>query len=192
MSNDIRQAKMKTSIIATGASLKDFPLYTIKGHKIAVNYAYKYVDYDFYVAMDNPVRHQFPDKKLHTHEMWVKKYNLSATPWDKSPTKGINREGKLTAYNSSLFAAINIALNLGFKEIDVYGADMCLTNDYVHFYSEVPCETRLKKQYEKVFQRHKLYKESFMLQLKEDEKINWINQPKAPTFNGCFFMPSDD
>ena len=182
---------MKTSIIATGASLKDFDFSQIKGHKIAVNYAYKYIDYDFYVAMDNPHRHNFPDERLHTHEMWAKKYNLNATPWTKSPTKGINREGKITAYNSSLFAAINIALNLGFKEIDIYGADMCLTDGYVHFYSETKCEPRLKKQYEKIFQRHKLYKQSFEIQLNDDEVINWIEQPKGEQFNGTFFMPWD-
>ena len=55
---------------------KGFDFSQIKGHKIAVNYAYKYVDYDFYVAMDNPHRHHFPDERLHTHEMWVKKYKL--------------------------------------------------------------------------------------------------------------------
>jgi len=50
---------MKTSIIATGASLKDYDLTQIKGHKIAINYAYKYVDYDMLVALDDPKRFGF-------------------------------------------------------------------------------------------------------------------------------------
>lgn len=177
---------MKTSIICTGASLKGFDFSKIKGHKIAINYAYKYVDYDFYVAMDNPHRHHFDGERLHTHEMWVKKYNLNATGYIKTGFKGIDRTvGNVGACTSSLFSAINIALNMGFKEIDIYGADMRLTDGYVHFYADKPCDIKLVKQYQRIFMRHQSHKALFESQLLPDEKLNWIDYKGAnENFNG--------
>lgn len=177
---------MKTSIIATGASLKGFDFDKIKGHKIAINYAYKYVDYDFYVAMDNPHRHNFDGERLHTHEMWVKKYNLNATGYRKTGFKGIEREqGCVGAINGTLFSAINIALNMGFKEIDIYGADMRLINGFVHFYSEEPCTPNLVNQYKRIFMRHQSHKKLIESQLLPDEKLNWIGwQGAEEDFNG--------
>jgi hypothetical protein len=178
---------MKTSIICTGASLKDFDFSQIKGHKIAVNYAFKYIDYDILVALDDPKRHGFLQRDLHTNQLWADKYN-HGTGWKKTAFKGIDRtEGCIGACNGSLFAAINIALHLGFKEIDVYGADMRLTNGYSHFYSEKPCDHRQKKNYERVFRRHESHKLLFMSQLLEDEKITFINEQPPAKFNGVIF-----
>ena len=174
MFNSIIFVYMKTSIIATGASLKGFDFSKIKGHKIAINNAYKYIDYDILVALDDPKKHNFIDDRLHTNKVWVDKYKLNCKGWERWNTKGINRDGKLTAFNGSLFAAINVSLNLGFKEIDIYGADMALTNGYVHFYSEELCNEKLKRHYNNTFKKHREWKKVFMNDLKKDEIINWI------------------
>jgi len=165
---------MKTSIVATGASLKGFDFSKIKGHKIAINYAYKYIDYDILVALDDPKKLDFINDRLHTNKVWVDKYNLNCKGWERWNTKGINRDGKLTAFNGSLFAAINVALNLGFKEIDIYGADMTLTNGYVHFYDKELCNEKFKRHYNNTFKKHREWKKVFMNDLKKDEIINWI------------------
>jgi len=175
---------MKTSIIATGASLKGFDFSKIKGHKIVVNNAYKYIDYDIFVALDDPKKLDFINDRLHTNKVWVDKYNLNCKGWERWNTKGINRDGKLTAFNGSLFAAINVALNLGFKEIDIYGADMALTDGYSHFYSETPCTTHQLNNYKRVFRRHRSHKALFESQLLEDERLNWINPQDEQFFNG--------
>ena len=175
---------MKTSIIATGASLKDYDLTQIKGHKIAINYAYKYIDYDMLVALDDPKRFGFLQPNLYTTQHWVKKYG-HGTGFKKSSFKGIDREvGFVGACNGSLFAAINLALNMGFKTIDIYGADMALTNQYSHFYSTEPCTSHQANTYKRVFRRHRSHKELFMSQLLEDETINWINPQEEQFFNG--------
>lgn len=181
---------MKTSIIATGRSLKDFDFSSIKGHIIAVNYAFKYVDYDILVAIDNPKRHGFKiDERLWTHDCWQKDTNGEANYFKKKGFKGIDRrEGYVSGYNNSLFAAINLALNWGYKEIDVYGADMRLTDGYSHFYSTEVADARARKVYNRVFFRCRDYKKSFMIQLNEDEKINWINEQPEEFYNGACIM----
>ena len=176
---------MKTSIICTGASLKGFNFRQIKGHKIAVNYAFKYVEYDMLVALDDPKRHGFIAPNLYTNELWVKKYNLEATGFKKTGFKGIDRTpGCVGACNGSLFAAINVALNMGFKTIDIYGADMALTDGYSHFYSEEPCTVHQQNNYKRVFRRHRSHKLLFESQLLEDERLNWINPQEEQFFNG--------
>ncbi len=153
------------------------------------------MDYDFYVALDNPKRHGFPPDRLHTNITWLKHFGLKGdvTGYKKTSFKGIDREqGNIGACNGSLFAAINIALNMGFKEIDIYGADMRLTNGYCHFYSESPCEPRIAKHYEKAFFRHQSHKKLFMSQLRRDEKINWINELPPEPFSGVIFERIED
>jgi len=179
---------MKTSIIATGASLKGFDFNKIKGHKIAVNYAFKYLDYDMLVALDDPKRHGFIQPNLYTNQLWVTKHNLDAVGFKKTGFKGIDRnEGCVGACNGSLFAAINLALNMGFKEIDIYGADMALTDGYSHFYSETPCTSKQANTYKRVFNRHRSHKALFESQLLADEKLNWINPQEEQFFSGVVF-----
>lgn len=175
---------MKTSIIATGASLKNYDFSKIKGHKIAINYAYKYIDYDMLVALDDPKRFGFLQPKLYTTNYWGKKYGHDLT-FKKTKFKGIDRNpGCVGACNGSLFAAINLALNMGFKTIDIYGADMAITNCYLHFYSTNPCTTNEANTYKRIFRRHRSHKELFMSQLLPDEKLNWINPQEEQFFNG--------
>ena len=175
---------MKTSIIATGASLKGFDFRQIKGHKIAINYAFKYVKYDMLVALDDPKRHGFLQPNLYTTDHWVKKYG-QGTAFKKTGFKGIERtEGCVGACNGSLFAGINLALNMGFKTIDIYGADMALTDGYSHFYSEEPCTINQANTYKRVFRRHRSHKALFESQLLEDERLNWINPQDEQFFNG--------
>lgn len=175
---------MKTSIIATGRSLKDFDFKSIKGHKIAINYAYKYVKYDMLVALDDPKKYGFLQPNLYTTNHWVKKYG-HGTAFRKSSFKGIDRnEGFVGACNGSLFAAINLALNMGFKTIDIYGADMALIDGYSHFYSEERCSDKLANDYKRIFARHRSHKALFESQLLEDERLNWINPQEEQQFKG--------
>jgi len=179
---------MKTSIIATGRSLKDFDFSTIEGHKIVVNYASDYVEgYDIAVAIDNPKRHKFKiDERLYTHECWKPELGDRCNYFKKKGYKGIDRrEGFVTGYNNSLFAAINLALNWGYTEIDVYGADMCLIDGYSHFYSTEVANAKDRSTYNRVFHRCRTFKQSFMIQLEDDEQINWINEQPEKMFNGA-------
>ena len=100
--------------------------------------------------------------------------------------KGIDRrEGYVTGYNNYLFPAINLALNWGYKEIDIYGADMCLIDGYSHFYSTEVADARARKVYNRVFHRCRTFKQSFMIQKEDDEVLNWINEQPEQFFNGA-------
>jgi hypothetical protein len=183
---------MKTSIIATGASLKGFDFTRIQGHIIAVNYAFKYVDYDMLVAIDNPKKYGFKvDERLYTHECWRKVLGDSCNYFKKKGCKGIDRrEGYVTGYNNSLFAAINLALNMGFTEIEIYGADMCLTDGYSHFYSTEVVTAKERKVYDRVFHRCRSFKQSFEIQKEEWESITWMNPQPEQMFNGACLVES--
>ena len=162
----------KISIIATGYSLKDYDLNSIEGFKISVNYAYKYVDCDIIVAYDDPkLPHMmFPEDKIHT----LKEHNIGVG-YEVGSAHGLDRRpGYVTMFNSSLFMAINIALNMGCKDIDVYGADMALTDGYVHFYDDEPANEKLVKHYERRFKKNRLEWEILKKQVKSYEKVTFI------------------
>ena len=75
---------MELSIVATGASLKGKDLTKIPKPIMAINYAFKYVDYDYLAAFDDPKVHGFPvDDRLHTNYDWVHKYNLKCHGWNR-------------------------------------------------------------------------------------------------------------
>jgi len=62
----------------------------------------------------------------------------------KQKGRPLNRESNniVSSCNSSLILSINIALKLGYKEIDIYGADgYC--GEYFHFYDEYPTNLRV-------------------------------------------------
>ena len=167
--------KEKISIIATGCSLRDYDLSSIEGYKMSINYAYKYVDCDIIVCYDDPkLGHMlFPEEMTHTlkeHEYGVGYEVGSAHGLDRRP-------GYVTMFNSSLFMAINIALNMGCKEIDVYGADMELTDGYVHFYDDEPASDKHVKHYERRFKKNKLEWDILKKQIKSYEKVNFIGYP---------------
>jgi hypothetical protein len=159
--------------------LKGVDLSKIEGHITAVNYACKYVEYDLLMAFDDPVKYDFPiDERLHTNIEYVKKHNLNCNGWVRKRHKSamglIRKPPYIFGYSGSLFCAINVLLHLGFKEIDVYGADMCLVDDYCHFYDTEPVTDRVTlAHYNRSFKRHKQTKDLIMSQLLEDEVINW-------------------
>jgi len=171
---------MKTSIIATGYSLKGKDLNKIEGHKIAVNYAFRYVDYDLLCAFDDPIVHGFPvDEKLHTNYIWVDKYNLNCNGWSRQQRRDclvFQDNNEIFGRSGSLFCAINVAMKLGFTEIDVYGADMELTDGYCHFYDEEPVKDKMKiRHYLSSFERHKHTKKVFLSMLPKGCKLNFLS-----------------
>jgi len=169
---------MKTSIIATGYSLKGVDLNKIEGHKIAVNYAFKYFDYDLLCAFDDPIKYGFPvDERLHTNILYVDKHKLDCSGWyrGKSPIMVKDDTRQIFGRSGSLFCAINVAFKLGFKELHIYGADMELSEDnYCHFYDKEPIPRgALLNRYVLQFKRHRNTKKDFMRQLERDEQIIW-------------------
>lgn len=134
---------MKCDIIAGGESLRGFDFSTLDNYRIVLNHIYKYVPHDMVVMFD-------PPHKLFTEEEIAQMNNLQTLDtwggkWTKGNKKHIYREGNLVSgANSSLILAVNIALNLGFKEIDIYGADWNIKT-YAHFYDETPIDEKTKK-----------------------------------------------
>jgi adenylosuccinate synthase len=166
---------VKISIIATGVSLKDFDLSSIEGYKISVNYAYKYVDCDIIVCYDDPkLGHMlFPEEMTHT----LKEHNYG-TGYEVGSAHGFDRRpGYVTMFNSSLFMAMNIAINMGATEIDVYGADMELTDGYAHFYDDEPATEKLVAHYNRRFKKNMKEWGILKKQLRSYEKINFIGYP---------------
>jgi hypothetical protein len=166
---------MKTSIICTGRSLYGFDFNSIDTHIIAVNKAHQYLEnYDMLVALDNPFKFGFPTEKLHTQIHWG-----VGTPYSRIwETKLVRDKGFIGSNGYSVFTAIEIALQHGFKEIDIYGAEMMLLGGYCHFYDDEPLTDDLKHIYNREFTRQRLIKALFMEQLLDDEVVNWIEDPK--------------
>jgi len=127
---------MKTSIIALGNSLRGFNFDTIQGHRIVLNNGYKHIKYDLNVWHDKPPSELFEvGHNLETLYSWGGEWKQKGRP--------LNREENniVSSCNSSLVLAINIALKLGYKEIDIYGADgYC--GEYFHFYDKHPTNLR--------------------------------------------------
>ena len=78
--------------------------------------------------------------------------------------------------SGSLFCGINVAFKLGYTKINIYGADMELTDGFCHFYDETPVASKhLKEHYERSFKRHRLTVEKFLSQLTDDQEINFVS-----------------
>lgn len=156
---------MKTSIIALGNSLRGFDFKSIKGHRIVLNNGHKYLDYDLNVWYDCPPIDLFKvGHNLETLYSWGGEWKPKGRP--------LNRENNKTVStcNSSLILAINIALKLGYKEIDIYGADgYC--GEYYHFYDKDP--TNLQALHNRQLRVIQTMLEE--LEYLPDESINFIS-----------------
>jgi len=164
---------MKTNIIASGYSLKDFDFDSLEGHTIVINHVWRYCKHDFIVGLDNPLKSDWGKgidlTKVHTNEA----HKIPECVGYKKYGKGLNRnQGYVSSeYHGSLFAAINIALNMGFKELHIYGADGKLTDGYMHFFDEKPLppvEAHRKRDMLIKFNR---YVEAIKKQLLYDEQL---------------------
>jgi len=154
---------MKITIIALGDSLRGFDFDTIQGHRIVLNNGYKYVAHDINVWYDKPPKEAISNK-LETLKAYGGKWESKGRP--------LNREANniVSSCNSSLVFAINIALKLGYKEIDVYGADgYC--GEYLHFYDDQP--TSEQGLYNRQFRV--ITKMLDSLVYLPDEKVNFIS-----------------
>lgn len=168
---------MRTSIIASGASLKGFDLNSIEGHKIGINHIFKYVDCDEIVCFDNPSIIGIPkelEHKVHT----LKEHNFGTGYECGSPHGFDRRERYVVQINATLFMAINVALHKGFKQIDVYGADMALTDGYIHFFDEKKADEKLIQHYERRFKKNKLEWDLISPSLLADETVAFIDVRK--------------
>ena len=171
---------MELSIVATGASLKGKDLTKIPKPIMAINYAFKYVDYDYLAAFDNPIQHGFPvDDRLHTNYDWTLKYGLRCNGWSrKHRSHGLVLENNREIFgrSGSLFCGINVAFKLGYTKLNIYGADMELTNGFCHFYDKTPVASKhLKEHYERSFVRHQKTRDLFLSQLVDEQEINFVS-----------------
>ena len=164
---------MKTNIIASGYSLKDFDFSTLEGHTIVLNHVWRYCPHDFIVGIDNPLKSDWGRgvdlSKVHTNEAHGIKETINYYKYGK----GLNRNKGYFSneYNGSLFAAINIALNMGFKELHIYGADGTLTNGYMHFFDEKPLTAREQGKKMDMFRKFNVFMGKIYTELREDEQI---------------------
>ena len=164
---------MRTNIVASGYSLKDFNFDSLEGHTIVINHVWRYCKHDFIVGLDNPKKADWGKgidlTKLHTNEAHGIK---ECTNW-KTYGKGLNRnEGYISSeYNGSLFAAINIALNLGFKELHIYGADGKLTDNYMHFFDEKPLPPHVALKKRDMLTKFNRYIKAIENELLNDERM---------------------
>lgn len=169
---------LRASVIASGASLKGFDLETIGGYRIGINHVYKYVDCDAIVCYDSPEIIGIPKELEHkTHTLIG--YNFGTMYDNGSPHGFDRRDGYVVQINASLFMAINVAIHKGFKDIDVYGADMALTDGYIHFYDDKKADERLTKHYERRFKKNKLEWEMLEKKLLADESVTFIDVRKS-------------
>lgn len=171
---------MKASIIASGASLKGFDLNSIEGYKLVLNHVYKYVDeYDGIVCFDSPNIVKIPQELEHkTHTLAEHNFGIG---YELGTPHGFERrEGWVVQINATLFMAINIALLEGYKEIDVYGADMALTDGFVHFYDEKKADPKMIAHYERRFKKNKKEWELLSKSLLSDEKVAFVDVRNNP------------
>lgn len=160
---------MRTNIICTGNSLRGMDLNSIPGHKIAVNFAYKYCDYDEMVCFDNPKHHGFPED-CHT----LVEYGVG-TGYELGSPHGIDRDPeKVIQINSSMIMAVNVAIHLGFKDIWVWGCDMEMVDGYVHFYDTERADEKIRKHYDRRFKKNTLELDIVKKSLRSDEKLYFI------------------
>ena len=136
---------MKCDIIAAGESLRGFDFDQLTSFRIVLNNIYKYIPYDINVWFDN-VNKLLPKDELN------KIHNLETLTcyggrWIKTNNRDIVRgSNEVSTCNSTLILAVNIAINLGYKEIDIYGADFGAVK-YGHFYDQTPTpKTILERQ----------------------------------------------
>jgi hypothetical protein len=158
---------MTTNIICTGNSLRGMDLNEIQGHKIAVNFAHEYCDYDEFVCYDDPRPHGFPVDKAHTQI----EFGVGIGYHTGSPHGIDRRRDHLIQINSSLIIAINVAIHLGFKTIYVWGADNEITDGYTHFYDEERASEELIKHYNRRFKKNLLELGIVKKSLRADEKV---------------------
>ena len=122
----------KLNIIGAGNSLRGFDFSKIKGDIMTLNHVYKHIPkFDYIAAWDIHIteRLQKFGKKLHT----LKHYNIKgSTGWIQRGDYTI-KKGSVASFNASICFALNIGLNLKYKEIYILGADN-KASDYLHFY----------------------------------------------------------
>lgn len=127
---------MKADIIALGESLRGFDFNQLTNFRIVLNNGYKYIPYDLNVWFDPPPQGIENLETLTTND----------GRWVKSNVRDIVRgSNEVSGCNSSLILAVNVAINLGYKEIDIYGADWN-AKEYLHFYDQTPTDKKILKQ----------------------------------------------
>lgn len=152
---------MKCDIIAGGNSLRGFDFDQLTNFRIVLNNVYKYIDYDLNVWYDRPHN---KDKRVETISdfggIWFRK------------GRDIQRQyGVVSSCNSSLILAVNIAINLGYKEINIYGADFG-AKDFLHWYDAEPASSQELARQNHYFKNIKHMWDK--LTFKDDEIINFF------------------
>lgn len=162
---------MKCNIIATGNSLRDFNFSTLEGFTIGINFAWRHCPCDIVVGLDHPIKHRW-GIGLEPEKIYTNKVHGIGNGLEKKG-RGLQREKGYIAgdYNGSLYAAIDVALSMGYKELHVYGADEDLKDGYIHFYDEQPVGGHMRRRYYATFDKFREYRKKVKQQLKEDEKI---------------------
>lgn len=152
---------MKCDIIAGGNSLRGFDFDSLDNFRIVLNNCYKYIDYDLNVWYDRPPE---LNSKIETITMWGGRWLPIG--------RDIQRDFETVSNcNSSLILAVNIAINLGYTEVNIYGADFH-AEDYLHWYDSYPTSNDILKRQNHYFRNIKNMWNN--LTFLDHEKINFI------------------
>ena len=136
---------MRINIIGGGSSIRGFDFTTLEGDIMAVNSAYKYVDAKYSVFFDNV--DEF--KKNANNPQYLKQFGGQ---WENSGSMLNLNPNCVANVNFSIFFAINVAIQLGYTELHMYGFDNEIT-DKVHFYDDDKFATWTVHYREKIFPR---------------------------------------
>lgn len=150
--NETVRNMKRCNIIATGNSLRGYDIDSIPGFKIGINHAYKFTKVDTTCVLDDPDVYFMgcPDLQT-TKEM--------GGEWEVRDSKGqmVFEEGVVGKLNFTILFAVNVAINLGYDDIHIYGCDNKLS-EFNHFYDKrKPNENTAKRYVENFFWIDKLF-----------------------------------
>ena len=107
---------MSVTIIAGGDSLRDFPFEAITGEIYAINYAATHLPrYDRLISFDPPKK-DYPTRNIETLDHCGGRWHNHGDTLNRKP-------GCVANLNHSVYFAVNVAIQLGHKQIIVLGAD---------------------------------------------------------------------
>lgn len=158
---------MICTIVATGNSLRGFDFSQLKGFVIGINFAYQHINCDIVVARDNlekVVGEKIPNLETLKHH---------GGTWIPTGKEGVARgKNEVCTYNCTLTTALNIAIQLGYKDIYVLGADN-KRGEFNHFYDVLPDDwiehNRVDQFYLNISRFLKGFKEGII-----DERITFV------------------
>ena len=169
-------------IIGAGNSLRGVDLNKIEGKIMVLNHVWKYIDhYDYLVCWDSIKKiNPLIDGRLETRG----NNNKIGGKWTVSNSKKLicKTPGEIPNRASTIIMAINIAIQKGYKDIELLGIDNGIdSSGFVHFYDKEPIDVaRYEK---KVLPRFRKWLVKLKSELPKDVRIKGLpeGEPEKKT-----------